>query len=84
MVLIATAMNLLSAAGAIVAAFFWYLSARNKLPMMRTYWDSTPSDDPFFVAIQTGVILNRWAAAFAGVSAFCAAAATMVSLVVPL
>ena len=74
-------LNVISAATAFVAASFWYLSARNELPKMRTYWDSTPSTDPFFVAIRKGVILNRQAAAYAAASAICATLATAVSLV---
>jgi hypothetical protein len=82
MALIAVAMNVLSAVSAFAAAVFWYLSARNKLPEMVSYWDGTPSDDPFFVAMQKGVTLNKWAAGFAGVSAICAAAATAASMAV--
>jgi hypothetical protein len=74
------ALNIASAITAFVAACFWYLSAWNRLPEMVTYWDSTPSNDPFFVAVQKGVTLNRWAAAFAAASAICAALATLASL----
>jgi hypothetical protein len=70
-------LNFVSAGSAFVAAIFWYLSARNRLPPMSTYWDQTPDDDPFFVAIQAGVKLNRWAAGFAAASALCAGLATL-------
>lgn len=59
MALIAVAMNVLSAVSAFAAAVFWYLSARNKLPEMVSYWDGTPSDDPFFVAMQKGVTTKQ-------------------------
>ena len=69
MVLIAVVMSVLSAVSAFAAAVFWYLSARNILPEMVGDWDGFPSNDPFFVALQRGVTLNKWAAGFAGVSA---------------
>jgi hypothetical protein len=72
--------NFVSAGSAFVAATFWYLSARNKLPPIVPYWDRTPDDDPFFIAIQTGVKLNRWAAGFAAASALCVGLATLASL----
>ncbi len=82
MVLIAVVMSVLSAVSAFAAAVFWYLSARNILPEMVGDWDGFPSNDPFFVALQRGVTLNKWAAGFAGVSAVCTAAATAASMAV--
>jgi hypothetical protein len=73
-------LNFTSAGSAFAAAVFWYLSARNKLPPMGSYWDGVPDNDPFFVAIQAGVELNRWAAGFAAVSALCAGLAALASL----
>jgi hypothetical protein len=76
----ALVLNFVSAASALIAAIFWYLSARKKLPAMLAYWDRAPDTDPFFVAIQAGVRLNRWAAGFAALSAFSTGLATLASL----
>jgi hypothetical protein len=80
MAITAIVLNVLSAITALVAAVCWYFSARTKLPEMKAYWDGVPSDDPFFVAVQKSVILNRWAAGFAAASAVCTALAIFVSL----
>ncbi len=65
--------ELLSAIAAIVAAAFWFLSATRKLPTILPYWDKTPENDPFFMAIKHSATMNRWAAGFSGVSALCMA-----------
>ena len=54
---------------AFVAAIFWFISAYGKLPKMSTYWDETPPDDPFYMAIKFSASMNRWAAGFSGLSA---------------
>lgn len=74
-------LNLLSALAAFAAAWLWYLSARNKLPPMVTYFDATPEDDPFLVALQQGTSLNRRAALFAAAAAACSGLATLTSMV---
>lgn len=56
---------------AFVAAALWFLSAASDLPQSITYWGATPPNDPFYVALQTSVRLNRWAAAFTGLSVLC-------------
>ena len=80
MQIVAFVLNLVSAGSALAAAFFWYLSARNRLPPMTAYWDGVPNTDPFFVAMQAGVRLNRWAAGFAALSALTAGLATLAVL----
>jgi Na+/proline symporter len=62
-----------AASFAFVAAIFWFLSAYGELPQMRTYWDATPANDPFFVAVRHSAVMNKWAAGFSGASALCAA-----------
>lgn len=74
-------LNLGSALPAFAAAAFWFLSARNKLPPMVSYYDRAPDNDPFFVAVQAGVKLNRQAAYFAALSALCAGLGTLASSV---
>ena len=46
-----------------------------------TYWNGSPPSDPFFMALQAGVRLNRWAAAFAGIAALLQAVASVLPLV---
>lgn len=75
------ALNLLSALAAFAAAWLWYLSARSKLPPMVPYLDETPEDDPFRVALQQGVSLNRRAALFAAAAAACSGLATLAPIV---
>lgn len=62
-------LNYVSAATALVAAVFWLLSSWNKLPPPVAYFGPLPSSDPFFAAIQKGILLNRIAAFFAAISA---------------
>jgi hypothetical protein len=81
MQVVGLALGFVSAAFALAAAVFWYLSARNRLPPMVAYWDGTPDTDPFFVALQAGVKFNRLAAGFAAVSALSGGLATFSSLV---
>jgi len=78
---IGIAFNIASAVSALVAAIFWYLSAVGELPPMISYFGYAPPDDPFLLAMQTGVILNRWAAGFAALSALCAGLGTISSLI---
>jgi hypothetical protein len=63
---------------ALVAALFWFMSAAGKLPPMIAYWDSTPTNDPYYVAIAHSARLNRFAAGFSGLSALCLAISTIV------
>jgi hypothetical protein len=67
-------LNIVSAATALGAAYFWFLSVRGRLPPMLPYWDKTPPDDPFYVAFVRGVKMSRKAAISAGVSAITLAA----------
>ena len=60
------------AAFSLIAAVMWFLSAAKPLPEMVTYWDSTPADDAFYVALKASAKLNRWAALFSGLAAVCA------------
>lgn len=64
-------LDIVSAIFALFASSFWFLSAYGKLPIMQTYWDSTPDDDPFYKAVKYSAIMNKWAAAFSAVSALC-------------
>lgn len=66
---LAMMLNYISAATALIAAGFWFLSARNKLPSPMSYYGPTPASDPFFAAMQKGILFNRCAAGFAAVSA---------------
>jgi hypothetical protein len=64
---------------AFFAAVFWFLSAYGKLPPMAAYWDATPEDDPFRIAIAFSAKMNQWAAGLSGLSALCMAIKIMVS-----
>ena len=64
-------LNVVRALFGLVAAVFWFLSAYGKLPPMVDYWDETQKNDPFFVAVKFSAQMNRWAAFFSGLSAFC-------------
>lgn len=64
--------NIGVAAFSLIAAVIWFLSAAKPLPEMVTYWDGTPPDDAFYVALQASAKLNRWAALFSGLAAACA------------
>lgn len=56
---------------AFAAAVFWFRSAYGPLPPITTYWNQTPSDDPFYVAVKFSAEMNWWAAGFSGLSALC-------------
>ena len=45
-------LDILAAVFALIAAVFWFLSAYGKLPPMVAYWDRTPDNDPFYVAVR--------------------------------
>jgi hypothetical protein len=60
-----------AAALALVAAFFWFLSAYGKLPPMLTSWGSVPTDDSFYQAVKFSAAMNTVAAVFSGLSALC-------------
>jgi hypothetical protein len=55
------------------AAVFWFASAYGRLPPMVAYWDATPENDPFRMAVTFGVTMNRCAAGLSGASALCMA-----------
>jgi len=61
------------AAFALIAAVFWFISAYGKLPSMATYWNETPSSDPYYSAVMFSAKMNRFAAGSSGVSAVCIA-----------
>ena len=62
-------LNVAVALTALLAAAFWYQSARNPLPPMATYWDAAPEDDPLYAALRKGTLLNKPAAIWAATSA---------------
>jgi hypothetical protein len=64
-------LDIAAALFALFAALFWFVSAYGKLPPMLTYWDQTPSDDQFYVAVKFSAKMNRWAALLSGLSALC-------------
>lgn len=72
-------LDIAAALFAFIAAVFWFLSAYGKRPPMVTYWDATPENDPFRMAVAFSVKMNRWAAAFSGASALCMAIKIMVA-----
>lgn len=72
--------DMTTAAFALLAAFYWYRSASNRLPAMVSYWDGAPETDPFFVALQKGIVLNRLAAISASISAIAAATSALMSI----
>ncbi len=56
---------------ALLGAGFWFLSAYGKLPPIIPYYDATPANDPFYMAVKFSAKMNRWAALFSGLSALC-------------
>ncbi len=56
---------------ALFAAVFWFLSAYGKFPPMLSYWDRTPENDPFYIAIKFSARMNMYAAILSGLSALC-------------
>jgi len=46
------AFNIAAAVFALIAAGFWFASARGTLPPMVAYWDAAPPNDPLYVAIR--------------------------------
>lgn len=62
-------LNLVSAASAFIAAFFWFRSSVGKPPTMGSYFDAVPETDPYRIYVVKSVKMNRWAALFAGLSA---------------
>ena len=72
-------MDVAAAVFAITAAAFWFLSAHGKLPPMGAYWDATPENDRFRMAVTFSTKMNRWAAGLSGVSALCMAIKILVA-----
>lgn len=66
------ALNVLTGLSALIAAILWFWAASDALPRMKSYYDSAPPDDPFYVAVKRSAKLNAWAAVFTGLSAFLA------------
>ena len=64
-------LDICTAAFAFVASIFWFLSARGSLPLMGSYWDRAPPNDPFYVDVKFSATMNRWAAGLSGLSALC-------------
>jgi hypothetical protein len=62
-------LDIITALFAFIAAGFWFVSAYGKLPPLIAYWDATPATDPFYQAVKFSALMNRWAAAFSGISA---------------
>ncbi len=54
---------------AFIAAVFWFVSAKGRLPPMGPYWDAAAPSDPFHVAAKFSARMNSWAAVFTGLSA---------------
>jgi hypothetical protein len=81
MTAVSVVLNICSGLAALGAAWFWLRSALHELPQPVTYWNGSPPSDPFFMALQAGVRLNRWAAAFAGIAALLQAVASVLPLV---
>lgn len=61
-----------------VAAVFWWWSAAVPLPAPGMYWEKSPENDPFLMAIRHGADLNGIAAILTGVSVALAAVASWV------
>jgi hypothetical protein len=77
---LAFALNIISAGAAFAAAAFWFKSAAIELPPMVSYFNQAPPNDPFRLALEASARDNRYAAAWAGVSALTLALATVTSL----
>ena len=58
-----------TASFAFMAAVFWFLSAYGTA--MRTYWGSTPENDPYFQALKFSAAMNTLASGFSGATAHC-------------
>ena len=66
--------NLATAIFGSIAAIFWILSARVKIPPVDESLDTPVSHDRQYVAILQSSRWNFYAASFSAISAFCAAA----------
>jgi hypothetical protein len=64
-------LDICAALFALVAAGFWFCSAYGTLPPMVTYWDTTPPNDAFYLAMKHSAKMNTCAAGLSGASAFC-------------
>lgn len=62
--------DLATGALALAAAYFWWRSASEHIPVMLTYWGHTPDSDPFFVAMKNSARMNMYASILSGCSAF--------------
>ena len=62
-------LNIVAALAALAAAFFWFQSAAVRLPPTPIAFDVTAKNDKLHEALQSAARLNRWAAAFSGISA---------------
>jgi hypothetical protein len=60
---------------ALIAAVFWFFSAKRRLPRQSLYWDgNVPEADPYQRAVRFSAVMNKWAAGFSGLSAACMSA----------
>jgi hypothetical protein len=64
-------LDVVAAVLALVAAAFWFLSARGELQPIVPYWGFTPPSDPFYQAVRFSAHMNTLAAGFSGASALC-------------
>jgi hypothetical protein len=70
---VAQCLDVLAAIAALIAAIFWFRSARVQFPPPVSYWggQGAPEGDPFFQALKSSASLNKSAAAYSCVSALC-------------
>jgi hypothetical protein len=74
----ATLFDAATAVFALIAAGFWFASAKNRVPPLVMYWDRAPDDDPFVKAFNFATRMNRSAALFSGLSALSACVSVIV------
>ena len=79
MVLPMIALNVLSAMLALLAAVFWFLSSRPKLPdrVPSLYGESSPEQQQVLGALRAQSRLSAWGAIAAGLAALCQAGAML-------
>jgi hypothetical protein len=70
-------LNVLAALTAFAAALFWFMSAAEAPPPLRSYFDGAPPSDPFVQWAVAGIKWNRLAALSAGTSAASTGVATV-------
>ena len=75
-----SATNWVAIIGALVAARYWFASAREPLPRAVLLWEEDPEKDPFIGALRRSAELNRIAATLSGISALLAAISALLGL----